>query len=63
MKTNELQKKSSKELKIELLNLLREKFNLRMRVIDGQARQTHLLKKVRHDIAHVKMLLMKKVNY
>ncbi|MFO5801952.1 50S ribosomal protein L29 [Klebsiella pneumoniae] len=44
----------------ELLNLLREQFNLRMQAASGQLQQTHLLKQVRRDVARVKTLLTQK---
>ncbi len=60
MKANELKEKSVEELKAELLNLLREQFNLRMQASTGQLAQTHLLKNVRRDIARVKTILNQK---
>ncbi|WP_026959663.1 MULTISPECIES: 50S ribosomal protein L29 [Aliagarivorans] len=60
MKANELKDKSVEELKAELLNLLREQFNLRMQASTGQLAQTHLLKNVRRDIARVKTILNQK---
>ena len=44
MKAKELREKSVEELNAELLNLLREQFNLRMQAASGQLQQTHLLK-------------------
>lgn len=60
MKAKELREKSVEELNAELLNLLREQFNLRMQVASGQLQQTHLLKQVRRDVARVKTLLTQK---
>ncbi|BEU04862.1 50S ribosomal protein L29 [Agarivorans sp. OAG1] len=60
MTANELKDKSVEELKAELLNLLREQFNLRMQASTGQLAQTHLLKNVRRDIARVKTILNQK---
>ncbi|WP_105746341.1 50S ribosomal protein L29 [Cronobacter dublinensis] len=60
MKAKELREKSVEELNTELLNLLREQFNLRMQVASGQLQQTHLLKQVRRDVARVKTLLTEK---
>ncbi|GGB06907.1 50S ribosomal protein L29 [Agarivorans gilvus] len=60
MTANELKEKSVEELKAELLNLLREQFNLRMQASTGQLAQTHLLKNVRRDIARVKTILNQK---
>ena len=55
MKAKELREKST-----ELLNLLREQFNLRMQAASGQLQQSHLLKQVRRDVARVKTLLNEK---
>lgn len=60
MKAKELREKSVEELNTELLNLLREQFNLRMQLASGQLQQTHLVKQVRRDIARVKTLLTEK---
>lgn len=60
MKARELREKSVEELNSELLNLLREQFNLRMQLAGGQLQQTHLVKQVRRDIARVKTLLTEK---
>ena len=57
MKAKELREKSVEELNTELLNLLREQFNLRMQAASGQLQQSHLLKQVRRDVARVKTLL------
>jgi large subunit ribosomal protein L29 len=60
MKAQELREKSVEELNTELLNLLREQFNLRMQTVSDQLQQTHLLKQVRRDVARVKTLLTEK---
>ncbi|WP_341502824.1 50S ribosomal protein L29 [Gallaecimonas sp. GXIMD4217] len=60
MKATELKQKSVEELNAELLNLLREQFNLRMQAATGQMNQTHELKKVRRNIARVKTVLNEK---
>lgn len=61
MKAKELREKSVEELNTELLNLLREQFNLRMQAASGQLQQSHLLKQVRRDVAaRVKTLLTEK---
>ena len=57
---NELRTKSEAELKQELLNLLREQFNLRMQRGSGQSPRPHLFKNVRRDIARVKTVLNEK---
>ncbi|GLT15236.1 MAG TPA: 50S ribosomal protein L29 [Vibrio sp.] len=60
MKAQDLREKSVEELNAELLNLLREQFNLRMQAATGQLQQTHTLKAVRRDIARVKTVLTSK---
>ncbi|EKB5030731.1 50S ribosomal protein L29 [Escherichia coli] len=60
MKAKELREKSVEELNTELLNLLREQFNLRMQAASDQLQQSHLLKQVRRDVARVKTLLNEK---
>ncbi|RMF18413.1 MAG: 50S ribosomal protein L29 [Gammaproteobacteria bacterium] len=60
MKAAELRNKSVEELKKELLELLKQQFNLRMRKATGQLNQTHLMKQVRRDIARVKTVLTEK---
>lgn len=60
MKAKELREKSVEELSTELLNLLREQFNLRIQLAGGQLQQTHLIKQVRRNIARVKTLLTEK---
>lgn len=60
MNANELKDKSVEELKAELLELLREQFNLRMQKSTGQLSQTHLLKQVRRNIARVKTVINSK---
>jgi large subunit ribosomal protein L29 len=60
MKASELKNKSVEELKAQLLELLREQFNLRMQASTGQLSQTHLMKIVRRNIARVKTVLTEK---
>jgi large subunit ribosomal protein L29 len=60
MKASELREKSIEELNAELLSLLREQFNYRMQLSTGQLAQTHLLKKVRRNIARVKTIITEK---
>ncbi|AHG59886.1 50S ribosomal protein L29 [Buchnera aphidicola] len=52
--------KNRNALNIELLELLREQFNLRMQSVSGKLKQPHLLRKVRRNIAQVKSLLTEK---
>ncbi|MCQ1059941.1 MULTISPECIES: 50S ribosomal protein L29 [Photobacterium] len=60
MNAQDLRAKSVEELNAELVNLLREQFNLRMQAATGQLQQTHTLKSVRRDIARVKTVLTEK---
>ncbi|WKE65980.1 50S ribosomal protein L29 [Gallaecimonas kandeliae] len=60
MKATELRNKSVEDLNAELINLLREQFNLRMQAATGQLSQSHELKKVRRNIARVKTVLNEK---
>ncbi|ALS97296.1 MULTISPECIES: 50S ribosomal protein L29 [Lacimicrobium] len=60
MKATELKEKSVEELNAELLNLLREQFNLRMQHSTGQLEKSHQLKTVRRSIARVKTILTEK---
>ena len=60
MKARELREKSVEELNTELLDLLREQFNLRMQKASGRLNQTHLLKQVRHNVARVNAVLTEK---
>jgi large subunit ribosomal protein L29 len=60
MKAKELREKSVEELNKELLDLLREQFNLRMQNATGQLGKPHLLKVVRKNIARVNTLLKEK---
>ncbi len=60
MKTNELRGKSSEELNKELMDLLREQFNLRMQKASDQGVRPHQIKEVRRNIARVKTILSEK---
>lgn len=60
MKASELREKSVEELNQEMLGLLKEQFNLRLRKASGQLNQPHLLKQVRKDIARIKTVLTQK---
>ncbi|RTE87646.1 MULTISPECIES: 50S ribosomal protein L29 [Gammaproteobacteria] len=60
MKASELKNKSVEELNQELIELLREQFNLRMQAATGQLNQTHVFKQVRKNIARVKTVLNEK---
>ena len=60
MKAADLRQKGSEELNKELLELTREKFNLRMQRGTGQLANSHKVKEVRRDIARVKTILNEK---
>jgi len=60
MNASELRDKSVDELQIELIELRKEQFNLRMQQATGQSEQTHTLKNVRRDIARVKTVINQK---
>ncbi|MFC6441260.1 50S ribosomal protein L29 [Bowmanella sp. JS7-9] len=60
MKASELRDKSVEELNAELINLLREQFNLRMQQSTGQLEKTDQIRKVRRNIARVKTILTQK---
>lgn len=62
MKKLVLFEKSIESLNTELLSLLKSQFNLRMQASSNRIRQTHLLRKVRRDIARVKTLLTQKAS-
>jgi len=62
MKAQELRSKSVSELKIELHNLLREKFNLSMQRGTGQLARPDQFRKVRKDIARINTILAEKTN-
>ena len=60
MKAAELRSKSVSELKLELHNLLRERFNLGMQKGTGQLSRPDQVKKVRRDIARINTVLTEK---
>lgn len=60
MRANELREKTVEQLNEQLLDLLRDQFNLRMQKATGQLNQSHLLTQVRRDIARVKTVLNQK---
>ena len=62
MKATELKEKSEEELNAELINLLREQFNLRMQHSTGQLEKTDQLRTVRRNIARVKTILTQKAD-
>jgi len=60
MNAAELRTKSVNELKLELHNLLRERFNLSMQRGTGQLSRPDQVSKVRKDIARVYTVLNEK---
>ncbi len=60
MKASELRSKSAAELNKELLERLKEQFNLRMQQASGQLSKPDQMKKVRRDIARIKTVLGEK---
>ncbi len=60
MKATELRNKSVEDLDKELVELMREQFNLRMQKGTGQLARPHQMKSVRRNIARVKTLLREK---
>ena len=60
MNAAELRTQSVSELKLELHNLLRERFNLSMQLGTGQLSRPDQVKKVRKDIARVNTVLNEK---
>ena len=61
MKAAELRKKSVSELRMELYNLLRERFNLCMQRGTGQLSRPDQMGKVRKDIARVNTVINEKI--
>jgi large subunit ribosomal protein L29 len=62
MKAKEMREKSSDELSKELVELMREQFNLRMQRGTGQLARPHQMKEVRRNIARVKTVLREKAS-
>jgi large subunit ribosomal protein L29 len=60
MKANELRISSVEELKKQLMDLLREQFNLRMQRGVGQLSKPSQMKAVRRDIARIKTVMAEK---
>lgn len=57
MKASDLRHKSAVDLDIQLLELLKEQFNLRMQRGVGQLTRPSEMKSVRRDIARIKTVL------
>ena len=60
MKASELRAKNGDELRMELNDLLRARFGLRMQHATQQLSNTSQMKKVRRDIARVRTVLREK---
>lgn len=56
MNAKQLREKSARELDELLVELRKEQFGLRMRHGSGQLEQPHELRRVRRDIARIKMV-------
>ena len=62
MEIKELKGKTPAQLQEQLVELRREQFNLRMQKGSGQQKQTHHFKRVKREIAQVKMLIGEKTS-
>ncbi|MEI8363225.1 MAG: 50S ribosomal protein L29 [Betaproteobacteria bacterium] len=60
MKATDLRAKSVEELNVELIDLRRAQFSLRMQVATQQLSKVDQLGKVRKDVARVKLVLAEK---
>jgi len=60
MDTKQIKSKSAADLAIDLTDLRKEQFNLRMQRGTGQMTQTHQIRQVRRDIARIKTALTAK---
>lgn len=60
MIVSELREKTTPELKQEILELSRERFNLRMQKSMGEAPASHQLKKIRRTIARIKTIIVER---
>ncbi|ASF45510.1 50S ribosomal protein L29 [Methylovulum psychrotolerans] len=61
MKATELRQKTQAELQAMLLELSRERFNLRMQKATGQLSKSDQVRKVRRDIARIQTVLTQMV--
>jgi large subunit ribosomal protein L29 len=60
MNSTELRTKTVEDLKKSLVDLLKERFNLRMQKGLGQSLKPHLFERVRRDIARVNTIIGEK---
>jgi large subunit ribosomal protein L29 len=56
-KGSDLRKKTAQDLQRDLLDLLREQFNLRMQKGTGQLGKPHRVKEVRREIARIRTVM------
>jgi len=63
MKAIDLRKKNKEELNIMLIDLSRERFNLRMQKATGQLSKPHQVKKVRRDLARIQTIITELVSH
>ncbi|VAX76811.1 50S ribosomal protein L29 [Buchnera aphidicola] len=59
-----IRKKSinKENLKNQLINLLKEQFNIRLQLASGKLKKTHLIRQVRKKIACIKTLLIDRIS-
>jgi large subunit ribosomal protein L29 len=57
MEIKDLRQKSAAQLKDQLIDLRQEQFNLRMQRSQGQLTQSHQFRKIRRDVARIKMVM------
>lgn len=60
MNIEDLRAKSSDDLKVDLLDLKKEQFNLRFQTASGQLDNTARVREVRRGIARIKTILVEK---
>ncbi|CAL4323645.1 50S ribosomal protein L29 [Buchnera aphidicola (Panaphis juglandis)] len=60
MKVSFLKKQTLNDLNFELLNLLKEQFNLKIQLSSGKLKKFHILRKVRKNIARIKTIITEK---
>ncbi|VFP86178.1 50S ribosomal protein L29 [Buchnera aphidicola (Cinara pseudotaxifoliae)] len=53
---------SKQDLKKKLLGLLQEQLNMRLQLASGKLKKTHVIKKIRKDIARIKTVLTDRIN-
>ncbi len=61
MKAADVRAKTEDELKAELDQLAKERFNLRFQKASGQLENTNRVRQVRRDIARIKTILAERV--